>query len=113
MGSCRVGPPPAWHPHPAFHAWRPTSAAPPHRPRSYLMSRGRALNPRQRAIRHDRGDGDGVGAPAGRESCCFSLPEGLTRSVRWLPAPPGCTARGWGATGRELGVLRVGGAFVQ
>ena len=77
------------------------------------MRQHSTLNPRPRGIRYDRGDGDSVGAPAGRESCGFSLPEGLTRSVRWLPASPGCTARGWGATGGGLGVLRVRGAFVQ
>ena len=38
---------------------------------------------------------------------------GLPRSLWWLPVSPGCTARGWGATGRGLGVLGVGGAFVQ
>ena len=37
----------------------------------------------------------------------------LTQSLWWLPASSGCTARGWGATGRGSGVLRVGGAFVQ
>ena len=35
------------------------------------------------------------------------------RSLWWLPASPGCTARGWGATGGGLGVLVVGGTFVQ
>ena len=30
-----------------------------------------------------------------------------------LSASSGCTARGWGATGGGLGVLGVGGAFVQ
>ena len=87
-----------------------------HHPTGRVRRVGRAFapyNPRQRDIRYDRGGRDGVGASAGRESCCFSLPEGLTRSVRWLPASPGCTARGWGATGGGLGVLRVGGAFVQ
>ena len=39
--------------------------------------------------------------------------EGLTRSLWRLPASSGRTARWWGATGRGLGVLRVGGAFVQ
>ena len=39
--------------------------------------------------------------------------EGLARSLWWLPVSSGCTARGWGATGRGLGVLGVGGAFVQ
>ena len=72
MGSCRVGPPPAWHPHPAFHAWRPTSAAPPHRPRSCLMSRGRALNPRQRAIRYDRDGRDGVGVFTRHRTSCLT-----------------------------------------
>jgi len=42
------------------------------------------------------------------------LPAGeVPWSLWWLPASSGCTARGWGATGRELGVLGVGGAFVQ
>ena len=47
------------------------------------------------------------------ESCCFDLSEGLPRSLWWLPALSGCTARGWGAIGRGLGALWVGGAFVQ
>ena len=38
---------------------------------------------------------------------------GLARSVWWLPASSGCTARGWGAIGRGWGALWVGGAFVQ
>ena len=38
---------------------------------------------------------------------------GLPRSLWWLPALSGCTARGWGAIGRGLGALWVGGAFVQ
>ena len=37
----------------------------------------------------------------------------LTRSLWWLPASSGCTARGWGATGGGSGALWVGGAFVQ
>ena len=37
----------------------------------------------------------------------------LPRSLWWLPSSSGCTARGRGATGRGLGVLEVGGAFVQ
>ena len=37
----------------------------------------------------------------------------LTRSRWWLPASSGRTARRWGATGRGLGALRVGGTFVQ
>ena len=37
----------------------------------------------------------------------------LTRSLWWLPASSGCTARGWGATGGASGALWVGGAFVQ
>ena len=42
------------------------------------------------------------------------LPAGeVPWSLWWLPASSGRTARGWGATGRELGVLGVGGAFVQ
>ena len=43
------------------------------------------------------------GGPAGRESCCFGLSEGLPRSLWWLPASSGCTARGWGATGGGWG----------
>ena len=54
-----------------------------------------------------------LGASARWESCCFSLLEGVPRSLWWLPASSGCTARGSGATGRGLGVLQVGGAFVQ
>ena len=54
----------------------------------------------------------GVGLPDGRAaaSVCRS---GVPRSLWWLTASSGCTARGWGTTGRELGVLGVGGAFVQ
>ena len=37
----------------------------------------------------------------------------LTRSLWWLPASSGCTARRWGATGGGSGALRVGGTFVQ
>ena len=53
-----------------------------------------------------------VGLPDGRAavSTCRSR---LTRSRWWLPASPGCTARGWGATGGGLGALWVGGTFVQ
>ncbi len=47
------------------------------------------------------------------ESCCFGLSKWLARSLWWLPASAGCTARGVGVTGRGSGVLRVGGAFVQ
>ena len=54
-----------------------------------------------------------LGASARWESCCFDLSEVVSRSLWWLPASPGCTARGWGATGGGLGVLVVGGAFVQ
>ena len=46
-------------------------------------------------------------------SCCFGLSKGLARSLWWLTASAGCTARGVGVTGRGLGVLRVGGAFGQ
>ena len=53
------------------------------------------------------------GASARRESSCFSLSEGVPRSLWWLLASSGCTARGWDATGRGSGALRVGGAFVQ
>ena len=42
-----------------------------------------------------------------------SAGEGLTRSLWWLTASSGRTARGWGATGGGSGALRVGGAFVQ
>ena len=54
----------------------------------------------------------GVGLPAGgaAASACW---RGLARSLWWLPASAGCTARGVGVTGRGSGVLRVGGAFVQ
>ena len=54
-----------------------------------------------------------LGASAGWESCCFGLSEMLPRSLWWQPSSSGCTARGVGATGRGLGVLEVGGAFVQ
>ena len=53
------------------------------------------------------------GGPAGWESCCFSLSEGLPRSLWWLPASSGRTARGWGAAEGGWGALWVGGAFVQ
>ena len=53
------------------------------------------------------------GASARWESRRFALPEGLPRSLWWLPASSECTARGWGATGGGAGALRVGGAFVQ
>ena len=53
------------------------------------------------------------GASVTWEICCFGLSEGVPWSLWWLPASSGRTARGWGATGRELGVLGVGGAFVQ
>ena len=42
-----------------------------------------------------------------------SAGEGLARSLWWLPSSSGCTARGVGVTGRGLGALWVGGAFVQ
>ena len=54
-----------------------------------------------------------LGASAKWESCCFSLLEGVPRSLWWLPASSGCTARGSGATGRGWEALWVGGAFVQ
>ena len=38
---------------------------------------------------------------------------GWSRSFGICPASSGRNARGWGATGGVLGVLRVGGAFVQ
>ena len=53
------------------------------------------------------------GGSARWESCCFSLSEGVPRSLWWLLASSGCTARGWGATGGGWGALWVGGAFVQ
>ena len=57
-------------------------------------------------------DTDWVRLPDGRAaaSACRSR---LTRSLWWLPSSSGRTARGRGATGRGLGVLGVGGAFVQ
>ena len=58
-----------------------------------------------------------LGASARRErdvraaaSACRS---GLTRSLWRRTASSGCTARRWGATGRGLGALGVGGTFVQ
>ena len=54
----------------------------------------------------------GVGLPEGR-AAAWACRRGPARSLWWLPASSGCTARRWGATGRGLGVLRVGGAFVQ
>ena len=53
------------------------------------------------------------GASVGWESCCFGLLEGLPRSLWWLTASSGCTARGVGVTGRGWGALWVVGAFVQ
>ena len=50
--------------------------------------------------------------PGGR-AAASACRRGLPRSLWWLPASSGCTARGSGATGRGLGVLQVGGAFVQ
>ena len=38
---------------------------------------------------------------------------GWSRSSGMCPVSSGCTARGWGAAGGGVGVLRVGGAFVQ
>ena len=58
-----------------------------------------------------------LGASARRErdvraaaSACRS---GLTRSLWRRTASSGCTARRWGAIGRGLGALGVGGTFVQ
>ena len=53
-----------------------------------------------------------VRLPDGR-AAASACRRGLSRSLWWLPASPGRTARRWGATGGRLGVLRVGGAFVQ
>ena len=57
-------------------------------------------------------DTGGVRLPDGRAaaSACRSR---LTRSLCWLLASSGRTARGWGATGGGWGALWVGGAFVQ
>ena len=54
-----------------------------------------------------------LGAFARWECCCFGLSEGVPWSLWWLPSSSERTARGVGATGRGLGVLGVGGAFVQ
>ena len=54
----------------------------------------------------------GVGLPDGR-AAASACRRGLPRSLWWLTASSGRTARGWGATGRGSGALRVGGAFVQ
>jgi len=53
-----------------------------------------------------------VRLPVGRaaDSACR---RGLPRSLWWLPASSGRTARGWGVTGGGWGALWVGGAFVQ
>ena len=56
-------------------------------------------------------DAGGVGLPDGRAAA--SVVGGVPWSLWCLSASSGCTARGWGATGGGLGVLRVGGAFVQ
>ena len=53
-----------------------------------------------------------MGLPDGR-AVASACRRGLARSLWWLPASAGCTARGVGATRRGLGVLGVGGAFVQ
>ena len=46
--------------------------------------------------------------------CVCRVGEVLLRPAgEGLPSSSGCTARRWGATGGGLGVLRVGGAFVQ
>ena len=96
------------------------------------MPRVRTLNPRTRGIRYERDGGlrcvvswllrvsdvmtsqdiGGVGLPDGGAvaSACW---RGQARSVWWLPASSGRTARDWSATRRGSGVLRVGGAFVQ
>ena len=56
-------------------------------------------------------DTGGVGLPGGgTASACWRR---RVRSLWWFTASSGCTARGVGVTGRGLGVLRVGGAFVQ
>ena len=54
----------------------------------------------------------GGGLP-GEGAAALACWRGLARSLWWLPASAGCTARGVGVTGRGLGVLEVGGAFVQ
>ena len=53
------------------------------------------------------------GGLAARESRRSPCRRGPTRPPWWLPASSGHNARGSGATGGGLGVLRVGGAFVQ
>ena len=54
----------------------------------------------------------GVGLPDGR-AAASACRRGVPRSLWWLPASSGRTARGWDATGRGSGALRIGGAFVQ
>ena len=53
-----------------------------------------------------------MGLP-GEGAAALACWRGLARSLWWLTASAGCTARGVGVTGRGSGVLRVGGAFVQ
>jgi len=53
-----------------------------------------------------------VGLPVGR-AAASACRRGLPRSLWWLPASSGRTARGWGVTGGGWGALWVGGAFVQ
>ena len=53
-----------------------------------------------------------MGLPDGR-AVASACRRGLARLLWWLPASAGCTARDWGATRRGLGVLEVGGVFVQ
>ena len=57
-------------------------------------------------------DTGGAGLPGGRAAASVRQ-RGPARSLWWLPASSGRTARGRGATGRGWGALRVGGAFVQ
>ena len=57
-------------------------------------------------------DTGGAGLPGGRAAASVRQ-RGPARSLWWLPASSGRTARGRGATGGGSGVLQVGGALVQ